>query len=744
VVDATLHQFVIDYSNKLYSDVRQYGMGLDALRLFPGSTEKVLAMFGMVRASGLALAATIATSVIGLGATVAGSVGGKLLGDVAATGAAAEAQTLDPGPKSALRRSNQMSIPTETLANNYSMSQRTTADYAQQMGQLENITGGLESTGGMDGWGKLQHGQGFTNAYRGQGDVELNQQFMAQAEAMGIPKEAAQKMAAATVNHGEGLAELRRLQTQGFSGQNAADTYWQGKTVDHMQGKSVGQQDGFSMYRPTAGQETGRWGQVIATWQDGKLVGLQGNTVSVVDNDSIRASYDKSFGQALSETRKAEQSVGEGIQKSWGSSGTWSQVMAAAQQLYTATSGTVDWSKSLNSSVVTSLRNSKAVDERTGQTIDKSAWAQITAGAGTPVVSPIKANIEGGASWRVTTSDGKSYIVHQSAEQARSTQEQIGQSWRTTSTQVRSGNYSSTAQKALAQIESVTGTHTASESASRSYQLAQDINERKNEALYRAAETRISLDRDFYSYVGQQQFGGGEAGDRRAIKYLEGLSGKSDEINKLREQYYEARGINPEMLAQGLPDLKKPDVQAIASAVQPVDAKIDAANSELKRELHNQPDFKTYDPSKQVAAQLQAKPGAVDSKEIQQGLTENKQLISEGKDRIEDKGHEIKQTPVERLHSAAAEAGKRSGELTLQAADAWNNSVPGQITNGLVDAVPKVRDGLDSLSPGGQKPQQRSDAQLLAKQVVAPVELERKTTPKLKSNNTKAPPKGGL
>lgn len=748
VVDATLHQFIIDYSNKLYADVRQYGMGLDAVRFFPGSTEKVLAMFGMVRASGLALAATIATSVIGIGATVGSSIGEKVTGDVTATGSAAEAQTLDPGQKSALRRSNQMSIPTETLANNYSMSQRTTADYAQQMGQLENITGTLESTGGMSGWGKLQHGQGFTNAYRGQGDVRLNQQFMAQAEAMGIPKEAAQQMAAATVNHGEGLAELRRLQNQGYSGQQAADTYWQGKTVDHMQGKSVGQQDGFSMYRPTAGQETGRWGQVSAVWHNGEMVGLQGNSVSVVDTGSIRAGYDKSFGQALSEVRKAEQSVGEGITKSWGNSGTWSQVQAAAQQLYTATSGTVDWSKSLNSSVVSSLRNSTAVDERTGQTIDKSAWAQITAGAGTPAVSPIKANVEGGASWRVTTSDGKSYTVHQSAEQARSTQEQIGQSWRTTSTQVRSGNFSSTAQKALAQMESVTGTRTANESASRSYQLAQDINERKNEALSKAAETRISLDRDFYSYVGQQQFGGGGVGDRQAIKFLERLSsgGEIGEINKLREQYYEARGINPEMLAQGLPDLKKPDAQAITEAVVSVDAKIDAANSELNQELHNQPDLKTHDPSKQVAAQLLTKPGAVDPKEIQQGLAENNQLILEGKDRIEDKGHEIKQSPVEKLHSAAADAGKRSGELTLQAADAWNNSVPGQITSGLVDAMPKVRDGLNSLSSASPKLQQQNDVQVLAKQVTTPVEEETKAAPEVNpvSSSVKTLPKGGL
>ena len=720
IVDATLHQFIIDYSNSLYADVRQYNMGLDALRFFPSTTEKVLTMFGMVRASGMVLAGAIASGVIGMGASVGAAIGGKLMGDVTATGAQGEQQMLDPAAKAQARKANQMSVPTETMANQYSFSQRTSMDYAQQMGQMEHMAGGVQAAGGMSGWGKLQHGQGFTQAYRGQGDVALNKEFMAQAEAMGVPRQEAQQMAAATVNHGEGLAELRRLQAQGYSGEQAAEVYWQGKTADHRQGKSVGQQDGFTMYQPTAGQETGRWGQVNATWQNGQFVGLQGNSVSVVDSDLIRAGYDKSFGQLLSENRKAEQTVGNGFTKTWGNNNNWSQVTAATQQMYDATSGTVDYSKTLNATVANSLRNSQAINEHTGQTVDKAAWAQITGGAGTPSVSPIKANAEGGMSWRVTTNDGKSYVVNQTADQTKSTQESIGESWRTTSTTVRSGNYSSAAQAALSQIESITGTKSATETASRSYQQARDINERRSEALTRAAEARTSMDRDFYSWVGKKDFGGGAQGDRLAIKHLEGLAaaGQTDEINRLRGSYYEARGINPESLGVSMPTVAGPDVGAIKAATEPIDKKIDTEREKLKQELATQPNLKKTDPSTQVKSQLNRNPGGVDPEAVKNEINKIRNDVHSGKRDIQMEGLDLKTdhdkgpVPVAGRKTMEWMAGQptdpASGDWDTTPAEkiakGWNNSVPGKITNGLVDAVPQIADGLNALSSSGYTP----------------------------------------
>lgn len=698
VTDAVLHQFVIDYSNKLYADVRQYSLGLDALRFFPSSTEKILALFGLVRASGLVLAGAITSGVLGLSGSVGAAIGGKIAGEVTASGAQGEQQILDPGAKASIRKSNQMSIPTETMANQNLWETRQIAEYSQQSGGLQQQLGAVEGAGGLGSYEKMRHGQGVTSSYRSQGDNALNQEFVRQAENMGVPRAEAQKMAAATVNHGEGLAELRRLQLQGFTGQQASETYWQGKTVDHMQGKSVGQQDGFTMFRPVEGQDIGKWGQISATWQDSQMVGLQGNSVNVATSDQIRTNYDKAYSSAITESFKADQSLGESVTQSWGNSGTWSQVNAAARQLYSATSGSVDVSKSVNSSVVSSIRDSKAIDERTGQTVDKSAWAQVTGGASTPQISPIKASIEGGASWRVTTSDGKSYAVHQSAEEAKSLQRAVGQSWRTTTSDVRSGQYSSTAQAALSQVESIMGNRTAAETAMVSYQRADEFRENQGQSHAKAADMSASLARDFYHYVGEQQFGGGARGDREAIRHIEGLAatGKTAEIGKLKDQYFAERNINPETLGVEMPKLKGPDMSK-APDPEAIKSKIEDGKTVAETVLAAQPNIKATDPTGMVDKKLQTKPGAVDPKEIKTAIDEVQQAIKTGKTDIEAKGVEIKKTPLEKLHSAAADAGKKSGEKVAEIITTAGETVPGKIVGGLVDAVPKIMDGLDQV-----------------------------------------------
>lgn len=768
-VDAIIHQFIVDYSNRVYSEIRQYNLSLDALRFFPNSTEKVLAMFGLVRASGLALSAAIASSVIGLGASVGASIGGKVMADATGTGAQAAGQMLDPGAKAAARRTNQMSAPTETLANNYSWGQRTTADYAQQMGQLSNTTGGLEATGGLGGWGQLQHGQGFTQAYRGQGDVKLNQEFMQQAQSMGIPREQAQQISAATVNHGEGLAELRRLQQQGFSGQQAADMYWQGKTVDHMQGKSIGQQEGFTMYRPAEGQDLGRWGQVSALWQGGQLLQLQGGALNVATTEQLRANYDKAYSQAISESYRADQSLGESVTRSWGNSATWSQTQAAAQQLYKATSGTVDYSKAITSTMMSSFRNSQIVDERSGQSVDKSAFAQISAGAGTPQISPLKANIEGGASWRVTTSDGKSYVVNQTAEEARSMSTSVGETHRTTLSTVRSGQYSETAQKALAQMESVQGTKTASETATISYSRAHEMRESQGQAHSRAAEMSTNLTRDFIHHAGQTQFGGGQAGDRAAIIHYETLAaqGKTQEIQEEMNRYFAARGLNPESLGANLGRVKGPDVNK-APDPEAMRENIDNGTAQIRQELNSHPNVKTTDPTSTVAGQLAVKPGGVDPKNIKKDIAANNQQIQAGQSVVEGKGQDIKGDTKGALAAPIAAVKETAGfvaddikgglgKIKHSATEAASlvedaaETVPGKIVTGLADAVPQITEGLTTLSQPAH-PQGRKETPQPAQQLAAVVTQEQpqpetdvrqshQTTPQAAKP---LPPKGGL
>lgn len=680
VVDATIHQFIIDYSNRLYGEIRWYNLGIDAIRLMPETTGKVLAMFGMARTSGLALSIAIVSSVMGLSASVGSAIGGKIMGDVTQTGAQAEAQVLDPGQKAALRRSNQSAIPTETMANHHSFTERTTAEYSQQAGQLKHQLGAVAGAGGMQNYKDLREQQGFVESFKGGGEVALNQQMRAMATSMGISDETQRRMAASNVNSGEALFRLAALQKQGFSGEAAEQAWMQGAVADRMQSGSVGQQQGFTMYRPVEGQEQGKWGQVQATWQDNRMVGLQGNTVNVASTEQLRASYDKAYSQAISESFRADQSLGESVTKSWGNSATWSQTTAAAQQLYQATNGSVDYMKAVSSTMTNSFRNSQIVDERTGQSIDKSVFAQATAGVGTPQISPVKANIEGGASWRVTTNDGKSYVVNQSAEEARSMATNVGETHRTTLSTVRSGQYSETAQKALSQMESVQGSKTASENSTISYSRANEMREAQGQAHSRAADVSANLSRDFYRYVGEKQFGGGADGDREAIKHLEGLaaSGQTKELDTLKAQYLSERNINVESLGANLSQVKGPDLSK-APDPEAVRAKIEGDSTALKSELASQPNLKVTDPTAQVAAQLKTEAGAVNPKEIKAELAAGQKEITDGKSGIEQKGVEIKN---DYTAGALPLAARKSAEAVGDAAAGLQQLLPGGYGNG--------------------------------------------------------------
>jgi len=623
------------------------------------------------------------------------------MGDVAATGAQGEAQVLDPGQKASLRMANQRSAPVEAMANAFGWRERVSAEYSQQAGQLKHQLGAVDGAGGMDNFLEMRQGQGVTESYRGQGDVGLNQAFMQQADSMGIPRESAQQMAAATVNHGEGLAELRRLQQQGYSGQQAAQAYWRGKIADQMQGRSVGQEQGFTMYRPVEGQEQGKWGQVQATWQNGLMVGLQGNTVNVASSEQLRAAWDKVYSQAISESYRADQMLGESVTKAWGNSSTWSSTTAAAQQLYKATNGSVDYMKSITSSMASSFRNSQIVDERSGQSVDKSAFAQATAGVGTPQISPVKANIEGGASWRVTTSDGKSYIVNQTAEEAHSTATNIGETHRTTLNTVRSGQYSETAQKAMTQLESIQGTKTASESATISYIRADEMREAQGQAHNRAAEINANLSRDFYHYVGEKQFGGGEKGDREAIKYLEGLAaaGRTKELDALKASYMTDRNINIESLGEGLTKVKGPDVSK-APDPDAMKARIEGNTEELKTGLVKQPNIKATDPTAQVKSALKRKNvGAVNPADIKSELAGDQKAIKDGRAEVERKGAEIKNDytagPLPLAAVKTAEAASDAVEGLKQLVTGGNTSQQPEQPE-----VPPVPASQDSQGPG--------------------------------------------
>ena len=641
-VDAILHQFIVDYANRTYAEIRQYNLGLDAVRFFPSSTEKILSMFGLVRASGLALAATIASSVIGLGASVGAAVGGKLMADATGTGAAAAGQSLDAGQKAQARRSNQMAIPTETLANEHAWNTRQLAEHGQQAGQLQNQLGRISAAGGLPQYTQQQHDHGFTASYKEGGEVGLNKQFMAKASEMGVSTADAKALAAGNINNAAALAQLMRMDTQGIRGDQVAETWRSGAAADLMQNSAVGQSGGWTLYKPAEGVDMAKKGMLSFAWDGGQIIGNSGSAVSARIAASDQQRFDKTLSNSISQAVTASQSLASTWTHSIGNSSTYSNMTTASQQLVESTGGSVDIMRATTATAVSSFRDSQIIDERTGQTVDKAAFASATAGVGTPQISPVKANIEGGASWRVTTNDGKSYTVHQTAEQAQSTQRQIGETYRDTTSAVRSGSYGTTAQRALAQFEQVSGTTQAATNASLAYTRATAMSESRGEAHSRASERAADMYRVVVRGLGEDQFGGGMQGDMRAAEYLEKLNseGRWEDIERITAEQLSKKGITKEALGADLKVVQGPD-ETKAPELETIREKIESGRGELKARVE-QPQGGVSDPTSTVKNRLDTPVGMLEAGKIRQDLKRTEREIQAGGGMVEKRGGDLK------------------------------------------------------------------------------------------------------
>jgi hypothetical protein len=125
VVDATMHQFVTDFGNKVFYQVTQNGLGMDALFFMPTSTVKILSMFGIMRASSMAVALTITTGVFGLSNAIAGSAAGAAAASaITGTGVAAERQVGSPSERGSAIQGNMSGMVAEDMANNHSYKDR--------------------------------------------------------------------------------------------------------------------------------------------------------------------------------------------------------------------------------------------------------------------------------------------------------------------------------------------------------------------------------------------------------------------------------------------------------------------------------------------------------------------------------------------------------------------------------------------------------------------------------------------
>lgn len=119
ISDAVLHGAALDYAVEAFEDIRQSGLGLYACVVFPETSTKALAMFGIVRSSGIMLASFLTMMLIRFGGHAMAMMAGSLQSAIQGTGARAGGLLTPEGKAVALDQQVSATVPLE-MANHYS------------------------------------------------------------------------------------------------------------------------------------------------------------------------------------------------------------------------------------------------------------------------------------------------------------------------------------------------------------------------------------------------------------------------------------------------------------------------------------------------------------------------------------------------------------------------------------------------------------------------------------------------
>ena len=162
ISDAILHGAALDYAVEAFEDIRQSGLGLYACVAFPEMSTKALAMFGIVRSSGIMLASFLSMMLVRFGGHALAMMAGSLQSTIQGAGTRAGGLLTPEGRASALDQQVSATVPLE-MANHYGYS--TQAASRQWQGHK-----GVQSS--MADWQTLDAARGAGVVPEGLGNIE--------------------------------------------------------------------------------------------------------------------------------------------------------------------------------------------------------------------------------------------------------------------------------------------------------------------------------------------------------------------------------------------------------------------------------------------------------------------------------------------------------------------------------------------------------------------------------------------
>lgn len=509
VVDAIIHQFAIDYANSTYQLVRQNNLGMDAFYFFPDQTTKILGMFGTLRMSGMMLATVLTGMLVKFGGHAMAMMAGSLSGQIQSAGSRAAHEVEDPAGRASSIQRNSSAMPTQAWGNEHSFWARGTAAKAE----MDYKTGdglSLGSEGFSQGYNARQVSMGTTDAF----------------VKSGSPRGSA-ALGTAMVRAPTGILETS-------AGQN-----W----IKHST------KDG-KIATLTSGQQK-------LTFSNDMITDASGMHLGIKYGEGIKAGYSEARSQAESQAEKFDMMTGRNFMSSLSNS-SGSTSMEAIGRKYSVSKGTShELSKSLSNTASIIGNKSSSIKDEHGNSVSKDAYASFVAetSAGTPFgkISPISISATATGAYRVsgTNKDGTTYSFSVDVADRKGVEKAIGESWRDTSSRLRSTDLSSNDQKAIGEMMQVSSTESTTTQAGAAWSRARSLEKKESEEVAHSLSSSQDYDTALVGWHGDRQFGNMPPQERyaNAASDLNNMATRADKgaINRVFGEFMMERALTPEM-----------------------------------------------------------------------------------------------------------------------------------------------------------------------------------------------------
>jgi len=165
ISDAVLHGAALDYATEAFEDIRQSGLGLYACLSFPETSTKALAMFGIVRSSGIMLSSFLTMMLIRFGGHAMAMMAGSLQSAIQGAGAKAGTLLTPEGKAAALDQQVDATVPLE-MANHYGFSTQAMSRQWQAHKGMQSTAADRQTLDAARDTGIIPKGMGDIDAAR--------------------------------------------------------------------------------------------------------------------------------------------------------------------------------------------------------------------------------------------------------------------------------------------------------------------------------------------------------------------------------------------------------------------------------------------------------------------------------------------------------------------------------------------------------------------------------------------------